>query len=145
VLHRQRFTGLLLLAALVATLGLPPFGLFYSELGILFAAARSGRWVTLAGFTLFLCIVFVGMVTAVLPMVFGRHAETAGSSPARSDGERWRYAAMASAATVLIAIGLALASYQPARVSEALLDAAAVFAPNEPGDALALTAPAEPR
>ncbi|MBI2226982.1 MAG: hypothetical protein HYU44_18970, partial [Betaproteobacteria bacterium] len=44
VLHRYPLCGVLLLGGMFAILGLPPFGLFYSELGILFAAGRTGHW-----------------------------------------------------------------------------------------------------
>ena len=50
LLSRHPFSGVLLLAGLCATCGLPPFGMFFSELGIVFAAAGAGRWIVLALF-----------------------------------------------------------------------------------------------
>lgn len=141
-LHRHPLCGVLLLAALCAILGLPPFGLFYSEIGIMFAAGRTGHWWTLAGFVLFLCMVFVGMVTAVLPMVFGDPPETT-AAHAASQGERWRHTTMATAAGLLIIAGLGLACYHPSAVTDALSQAAATFAGPDAGTRLAAAAPSE--
>ncbi|MBI5092852.1 MAG: hydrogenase [Candidatus Hydrogenedentes bacterium] len=136
-LRRYPLTGFLLLAALFAATGLPPFGLFYSEIGILFAAASSGHWWTLAAFALFLCIVFVGMVTAVLPMAFGGHSEPEAAAHTWDGGERWRYRAMAAPACLLIGLGFVLAVYQPSFVKEALDQAAAALGPHDTGAAIA--------
>lgn len=127
-LHRHPLFGVLLLAALFAIVGLPPFGLFYSELGILFAAGSSGHWWVLGAFTLFLCIVFVGMVTAILPMVFGKPGEPKNGADAAEHGQRWRYATMTTPIALLLAAGLVLASYQPLAVRHALEQAAATVA-----------------
>jgi hydrogenase-4 component F len=137
-LRRYPVLGFLLLAALLAAVGLPPFGLFYSELGILFAAASSGHWWTLAAFALFLCVVFVGMVTAVLPMVFGGQSEGPGYGGEMGHHERWRFRTMAAAAGLLIVIGLALGVYQPAGVRAALTAAAQTLAPPSQGAASTL-------
>jgi len=142
-LHRYPFTGFLLLAALFATIGLPPFGLFYSELGILFAAGRTGHWWVLAAFTLFLCVVFVGMVTAVLPMAFGKPDELTKSPDRTGHVEQWRYAVMATSAALLIAGGLVLASYQPTSVRNALERAAATLAGPQSTSRVAVSAPGD--
>jgi hydrogenase-4 component F len=139
-LHRHSVCGALLLAALCAILGLPPFGLFYSEIGILFAAGRAGHWWTLAGFALFLSVVFVGMVSAVLPMIFGDPTQAA---PAPGPRERWRYTVMAAAAVLLLGAGLALSIYQPSIVSDALAKSAATLAGSYPAPQLASAASPE--
>ena len=142
-LHRYPVTAFLLLAALFAIVGLPPFGLFYSELGILFAAGRTGNWWVLAAFTLFLCVVFVGMVTAVLPMAFGKPDELTNPPDRTGHVEQWRHAVMATSAALLIAGGLVLASYQPTSVRNALERAAATFAGPQSSSRVAVCAPGE--
>ena len=120
-----------------------PFGLFYSELGIMFAAGRTGHWWVLAAFTLFLCVVFVGMVTAVLPMAFGRPDELTESPDRTGHVEQWRYAVMATSAALLLAGGQVLASYQPTSVRNALERAAATFAGHQSSSLVAVTAPGD--
>jgi hydrogenase-4 component F len=124
-LHHHPLAGVLFLGGLCATCGLPPFGMFFSELGIVFAAAQGGRWWVLALFTLTLCIVFVGVMTAMLPMVFGPPPENHHGATRKE--ERWRNATMLSAAAVLLALALGLGAYQPAAVRDALTQAAATL------------------
>ncbi|TWT46086.1 Na(+)/H(+) antiporter subunit D1 [Phycisphaerae bacterium RAS1] len=123
-LIRSPLAGVLLLAALCATCGLPPFGMFFSELGIVLAAAGSGRWWVLAVFVLTLAVVFVGVMTAMLPMVFGDPPENASPSEIEQPSQRWRRAAMLGAAGVLLVLGFGLGAYQPTPVRDALVRAA---------------------
>lgn len=127
-LHHHPAAGLLFLGGLCATCGLPPFGMFYSELGILFAAAQKQQWWVVALFTLTLCIVFVGVMTAMLPMVFGPAPENLRAAQ-KSGEERWRNRTMLAAASVLLGLGLTLGAYQPAFVRDALTQAAATLTP----------------
>ena len=73
-------TGVLLLAALFAIGGLPPFGLFQSELTILAAALSSGRFVVGAVYLALLAIAFAAMAGALLPMTQGTR-ENVGPRP----------------------------------------------------------------
>ncbi|MBI5863695.1 MAG: hypothetical protein HZB38_04150, partial [Planctomycetes bacterium] len=123
-LIRNPLAGILLLAALCATCGLPPFGMFFSELGIVIAAARADRWWVLGLFVLTLAVVFVGVMTAMLPMVFGDPPETSKVSADELPSHRWRRLTMLSAATALLALGLGLGAVQPAVVRDALVRAA---------------------
>jgi hydrogenase-4 component F len=126
-IHHHPTAGVLFLGGLCATCGLPPFGMFFSELGILFAAAQRGAWWVLGLFTLTLCIVFVGVMTAMLPMVFGPPRENIKSTP---DGDgRWRNITMLAPATALLLAAFALGAYQPAIVRQALTEAAATLGP----------------
>lgn len=127
-LHHHPAAGVLFLGGLCATCGLPPFGMFFSELGILFAAARKSQWWVAALFTLMLGIVFVGVMTAMLPMLFGPAAENPRPFPNRGE-ERWRNRTMLGAAATLLALGFSLGAYQPAFVRDALMQAAATLAP----------------
>lgn len=64
-------TGMLWLIGGVAILGMPPFGLFNSELTVLRAAIDSGRYWVAALYLVFLAIIFVGMITIILNMAQG--------------------------------------------------------------------------
>jgi hydrogenase-4 component F len=126
-LHHHPLAGLLFLGGLCATCGLPPFGMFYSELGIIFAAAAHQQWWVLGLFSLTLSVVFAGVMTAMLPMVFG--PPPAHLSAAEPGGCRWRSAAMLIPAALLLLGGFGLGVYQPAGVRDALTQAAQTLSP----------------
>jgi hydrogenase-4 component F len=126
-LHHHPLAGFLFLGGLCATCGLPPFGMFFSELGILFAAAAHAQWWVLGLFSLFLSVVFVGVMTAMLPMVFGPPPERLARDS--YSGSRWRSAAMLIPAAILLLAGFGLGVYQPAGVRDALNQAAQTLAP----------------
>lgn len=71
-------SGALWLAGALALAGSPPFGLFHSELAVLRAALAEGPALAALYLTL-LGVVFVGLVTAALPMAQG--AAPAGMAP----------------------------------------------------------------
>lgn len=123
-LVRHPLAGALLLGSLCATCGLPPFGMFFSELGIVLAAAQAGRWWVLGVFVVTLAVVFVGVMTAMLPMVFGNPPDTTRFSPIEEPSHRWRRFTMLGAAAVLLGLGLGLGAYQPMAVRDALVRAA---------------------
>jgi hydrogenase-4 component F len=123
-LLRSPLAGILMLAALCATCGLPPFGMFFSELGIVLAAARDDRWWVLVLFVFTLTTVFVGVMTAMLPMVLGDPRDETRASELELPSHRWRRNTMLGATTALLALGLGLGSYQPTVVREALVRAA---------------------
>ncbi|MCK6486518.1 MAG: hypothetical protein HUU22_12795 [Phycisphaerae bacterium] len=130
-LIRSPLAGVLLLAALCATAGLPPFGMFFSELGIVLAAAEAGRWWVLGLFVLTLAVVFVGVMTAMLPMVFGDPPRPAAVSSSEVPFHRWRRFTMLGAATGMLMLGLGLGAYQPPAVRDALVRAAdSVYRPH---------------
>ncbi len=144
-LVRNPLAGVLLLAALCATCGLPPFGMFFSELGIVLAAAQNDRWWVLALFVVTLAIVFVGVMTAFLPMIFGDPSEEAPACALESPSPRWRRITMLGAAAALLALGLGLGAYQPAVVHDALVRAAdSLYHPNVEAMALAANAEVQP-
>lgn len=144
-LIRSPLTGILLLAALCATCGLPPFGMFFSELGMVLAAAQVGRWWVLALFVLTLAVVFVGVMTAMLPMVFGDPPDTVAVNSVQVSSPRWRRITMLSAATVLLAFGFGLGTYQPKPVRDALVRAAdSVYQPRGGDVAITLATEVHP-
>lgn len=140
-IHHHPAAGILFLGGLCATCGLPPFGMFFSELGILFAAAQRGSWWVLGLFALTLCIVFVGVMTAMLPMVFGPPPENFQSAPGGES--RWRNITMLAPAATLLLTAFALGAYQPAFVKLALTEAAATLEPPLNNDHTALAGDTE--
>ena len=71
VLRVLPVTGVLWLAGFMAIGGSPPFGLFLSELTILQGAIRTGCIWTAVGYLAGLAVIFVGMSSIVLKMVYG--------------------------------------------------------------------------
>lgn len=130
-LRQHPVAGILFIGGLCATCGLPPFGMFFSELGILFAAAEQSQWWVVGLFTAALCVVFVGVMTALLPMVFGPPPERMAAD--RSGHSRWRTIAMLTPAALLLIAGFSLGAYQPAAVRDALTAAAETLRPVDDG------------
>jgi hypothetical protein len=78
-------------------------------------------------FTVTLAIVFVGVMTAMLPMVFGPPPEVIKTEHER--WRRWRSVAMLAPAAVLLLAGFTLGAYQPLGVRDALAQAAQTLVP----------------
>jgi len=116
VSRRLPATGALLLAGLVAIGGLPPFGLFQSEITILAAAVRGGRVAVAAAFLALAAIAFVGMAGLLLPMIQGRS-----SAP----GERRESWLLVGPPLALGAALLVLGIYVPPALDHVLRSAAA--------------------
>jgi len=71
ILRSRSVTGGLLVAGLFAVTGSPPFGLFLSEFTILSGAVRGGHpWVA-AAMLLLLAVIFIGMSSVILEVVYG--------------------------------------------------------------------------
>ncbi|MCC7518821.1 MAG: NADH dehydrogenase FAD-containing subunit [Verrucomicrobiae bacterium] len=75
-------SGALWLTGFLAISGLPPFGLFLSELRILQGLVAHARWTETALFLAFLAVVFVAMARVFLRMVFGEPSAK-GETPLR--------------------------------------------------------------
>jgi hydrogenase-4 component F len=136
LLARAPFAGVLLAAGLCALSALPPFGTFFSELGIVVAAAQSGQWVVLMLFMLFLAVAFVSLVSSIIPMIFGE---------ARGEVEHiepWRRRTMLAMVAVLVLLAAGLGTYQPQPVRDALVQAADAVN-TVPTQAITLATPAE--
>jgi hydrogenase-4 component F len=113
-------TGTLLLAGLLAIGGLPPFGLFQSELAILAAAVRGGHLAVAAAFVALAAVAFVGMAAIFVPMIHG-----AGARPGTDRGrEPWQLVAppLALGAALLV-----LGVWVPASLDRVLRAAAALL------------------
>ena len=142
VLARAPVAGVLLAAGLCAVCALPPFGTFFSELGIIVAAAQGGRWVVLALFAALLAVAFVNLVGAVLPMIFSQPPESGAAVAMPGHVARWRRNTMLATAAVLVLLALGLGTYQPPAVGDMLAQAANVVSGPSP-TALALADGAE--
>lgn len=115
------WSGTLWLAGALAVVGLPPFGLFLSELTILKAALDQGRWAVASIYLGLLSLVFIGFVQIVMPMVQGP-AELPGSVAPRRE-PAWA----ALPPTVLLIAVLLLGVYLPGPVNALLREAAAAL------------------
>jgi hydrogenase-4 component F len=71
VTRRLPVTGALWVAGLFAVMGSPPFGAFSSELTILRAAIASGSWLVAGLYSLFITVVFAGIITVLVRMAQG--------------------------------------------------------------------------
>lgn len=113
-------SGTLWIVGFLAIAGMPPFGLFLSELTILKSALDAGRIGVAATFLALLALVFAGMSAIVLHMTQGEPADAA--PPARR--ERWQ----AVLSPALLALGLlVLGLYVPPGLGRLLHDAAALL------------------
>src|SRR5439155_17193984 len=101
VLRRMPASGILLIIGLFAVTGSPPFGMFISELTILNAVIGEHHpWVAAAMVAL-LAIIFVGIATMILEMVYGTPAEGDAALTARTFRERGRLVVAPAALAVL--------------------------------------------
>lgn len=121
--HRYPLVGVVLLLGICATTGLPPFGMFYSEFGILLAAVQQSQWWVAGLFALTLAVVFIGVMTAMLPMAFGEPSKTPPASE-YAPGWWWRQPVMLLAAGGMAVLALSVSLYQPQGLRDALRDAA---------------------
>ncbi|MCC8190715.1 MAG: NADH dehydrogenase FAD-containing subunit, partial [Planctomycetes bacterium] len=111
--------GALWLAGFLAICGLPPFGLFLSELAIFLQAVAAGRLVAGVLYLLFLAVVFVGMLTAFLAMLRGE-------PPHLAEGEASESWSMALPALAALAVSLILGLGVPAFLGHTLTEAATI-------------------
>lgn len=121
LLRAMPATGRAFLAALLALMGLPPFGLFTSEVMILGAGVRDGHTVAPLAALALLVIAFGGLLRAAHAMLHG----TPGEPPVPARGGWAGAAPMAAALVVLVLTGMAW----PPGLAAALERIAALVAP----------------
>ena len=119
LLARLPISGALFFAAMVALLGLPPFGLFVSEVMIVGAGFAAGHVAAAATALVLLVVAFAGLLRALQRML---HGEAAGRGHERPG---WTLAPLAAALVLLLFTGLAW----PPGLGAALTRIAAVIAP----------------
>jgi hydrogenase-4 component F len=118
-------SALVWVAGFLAITGSPPFGLFLSEFTILKAAlSRSLFWIT-ALYLLLLALIFVGMATSVLGMVYGPAAGRGDRPPEREP--LWSVAPSAVLCSLVLVLGL----YVPGPLKVQLKEAAQSLVPAE--------------
>lgn len=124
ILRSRSVTGGLLAAGLFAVTGSPPFGLFLSEFTILSGAVRGGHpWVA-AAMLAFLAVIFIGMASVILEVVYG---EPDPALPKEKESG-W----LVGGPLVLAACVLLLGLYVPAALHEVLAGAAASLGGSAP-------------
>lgn len=72
VLKNMRWTGILFMAAFLAVIAMPPFGLFFSELMIFRGLAEANRFVLLTVILFVLLFIFIGMSRQTFAMLYGK-------------------------------------------------------------------------
>jgi hydrogenase-4 component F len=130
VLRVLPVTGFLWLAGFLAIVGSPPFGPFLSELTILKGVLDAGRPIVAAVYMLALAIVFVGMATISLRMVYGpppasmavARDDELSSSPAKRE-PLWSIAPVMALGLAVIVLGV----YVPPPLTHLLHQAAAAL------------------
>jgi hydrogenase-4 component F len=129
VVRRLPMSGGLLLLLTFALGGVPPSGLFLSELTIFLAAMQAGHVLLAALFVALLAVAFLGIAGTVLPMVQD-------ASP--GDAARVRESPLSVGAPIVFAAGvLLLGIYPPPFLSDLLLEAAALLGEASPVGLLA--------
>lgn len=134
VLRTLPTTGVLWLAGFLAIVGSPPFGPFVSELAILKGVLDAGRPIVAVAYLLALAIVFVGMATIFLRMVYGQppdSVEAAIGNPCRTETAApreplWSIAPVMSLGIMVLGLGV----YVPPRLTDLLHQAAALLGAN---------------
>ena len=119
LLSRLPLSGPLFLAAMLALMGLPPFGLFVSEVMIFGAGFASGHITAAITGLVLLLVAFAGTLHALQRMLHG-HAGGVGV-----EGHGWAAAPLIAALIVLALTGLAW----PPGLADALAGIAAVIGP----------------
>jgi len=112
-------TAILLALALVAIAGLPPFGLFLTELGIVAGGMGAGRILASVLFVAAMAVVFVGLLTHGVRLLLGTPKKEAAGPQTPPSG----VAAMA----LLIALLTVLSLWLPAPLLELLRRAADII------------------
>jgi len=113
------FTGAVFLISILAIVGLPPSGMFISELTLIIAGFHTFPAVAAVLLAL-LAVIFFGLVRSMSQMVFGSPGDDLPETPISS----WNNLAMVAGLVLIIAPGLAVAP-----LLQSLLEAAAaVFA-----------------
>lgn len=104
LLRAMPWTGSLFAAAVLALVGLPPFGLFVSEFLLVRAAVLTGRTWVAAMVLLCLLVAFVSLFNHLNRMLYGAVPEGVKVGEARG----WKVITLATCAVVLVVLGLVL-------------------------------------
>lgn len=106
LLETMPLTGGLFAAGILAAVGLPPFGLFISEIALLRAGFAAGRYVLMALVLGLLVVVFVSLVRHLNRMLYGAPSD----STRAPEGNRRALVPLAACLAVVVALGLFIPS-----------------------------------
>jgi hydrogenase-4 component F len=112
-------TAATFIAGFAGISGFPPFGLFISELLIIFGAVKAGRYVVVAIFIFCLILVFAGASRLVIQMVFGTR-----ESDEILVSEQWK---RALPPLVLLLTSMALVIWMPESITQTIIRAIATI------------------
>jgi hydrogenase-4 component F len=131
VLRMLPITGILWLLGFLAIVGSPPFGPFLSELTILKGVLDAGRPIVAAAYLIALAVVFVGMATISLRMVYGPPPASVGGDRLSTIPTTGREPLWSIAPGVLLGVAVfALGVYVPPRLTDLLQQAVAALGAN---------------
>jgi hydrogenase-4 component F len=122
VIHVMPVTGILWVMGFFVISGLPPFGVFISELTILKGMAESGDWIHAALFLIALAIVFIGMADIVFRLAYGSSSGIKGTALANRTEPLWSWIPPVVLAAILLLLGV----YIPGPLDR-LLDSASIL------------------
>jgi hydrogenase-4 component F len=123
LLRTLPMTGVLWLAGILAIVGLPPFGLFTSELVILKGALAAGRWGVATGYLAALAVAFGAIAWAALRMVYGAPAALPAKPEESRAGSVFLWIAPAGLALGVLVLGV----WVPRPLWQLIQDAAAIL------------------
>jgi hydrogenase-4 component F len=104
LLRTMPVTGALFAAAILAAVGLPPFGLFISELALIRAGIAGGHVVLMAVVLGVLVLVFISLVSHLTRMLYGMPDDSA----AGGEGQWLPLVPLAACLGAVVALGLAI-------------------------------------
>ena len=88
LMYTRPFTAMLWLAGAMAIVGMPPFGIFLSELTILGAMLDTGRFFVAGAYLLALGIIFAALTAKVLPMIFSPPTDPLQTTPDENNAKK---------------------------------------------------------
>ncbi|MEM0448403.1 MAG: hydrogenase 4 subunit F [Methanomassiliicoccales archaeon] len=113
------YTSVIWATAFLAIIGCPPFGIFISELTILYAGFQVGEFLPIAFYLFFLAIIFAAVLHHLSGMVMGAPCD----SGCKGESGRASLALM----IILLAAALLLGTYMPSQLNDILMDIARLF------------------
>lgn len=120
--RRLPWSGFVWALAFFYIIGMPPFGIFFSELYILRGMIHGGNWLPLVLFLALLMIIFIGMSRAVLGML-----QTPSSGPEPADAQVERFGLSHALGIYAVVISVPLALGQPSALFDSLQAIVAAF------------------
>jgi hydrogenase-4 component F len=115
LMRRLPWSGFVWALAFFYIVGMPPFGLFFSELFILRGMIHGGNWLALVLFLTLLMVIFIGMSRAVLRML-----QTPAAAPQFTPGKSERFNLSHALAIYAVAVSAPVALIRPVALFDTL-------------------------